>query len=94
MNRMSARPAVPSDYLPLHKYLDGRYADTVVLTFSEIEDLIGIRLPDLAHTDEKWWDNGEGKSSASPQSSSWARANRTAKPNMSARIVVFDRTSA
>ena len=29
---------VPAEYLPLHKYLDGRYADTVVLTFAEVED--------------------------------------------------------
>jgi hypothetical protein len=94
MKTMGARPPVPAEYLPLHKYLDGRYADTVVLTFSEVEDLIGITLPDLAHTDANWWDNGDGGSSASPQSSSWTRANRTARPNMSARIVVFDRTAA
>ena len=85
---------IPTEYLPLHKYLHGRYADTVVLTFSEIEDLIGSTLPDLARTESKWWDNGDGDSPASPQSPSWTRANRTAKPNMSAKIVVFDRTSA
>ena len=37
----SRTSAVPAEYLPLHKYLDGRYADTVVLTFSEVEDIIG-----------------------------------------------------
>jgi hypothetical protein len=26
---------------PLYKYLDERYADAVVLTFAEIEDLVG-----------------------------------------------------
>ena len=94
MKSMGTRPPIPAEYLPLHKYLDGRYADTVVLTLSEVEDLIGIALPDAAHTDAAWWDNGDGGSAASPQSQSWTRANRTAKPNMSAQIVVFDRTSA
>lgn len=93
MKSPGSRPPVPAEYLPLHKYLDGRYADTVVLTFSEIEDLIGITLPDLAHSDQSWWDNGDA-GTASPQSQSWTRANRTAAPNMSAKIVVFDRTSA
>jgi len=92
MTRISGN--VPDEYLPLHKYLDGRYADTVVLTFSEIEDLIGIALPDVAYTDKTWWDNGDGSSPASPQSHSWTRANRTAKPNLPATIVLFDRTSA
>ena len=94
MKSLGTRPPVPAEYLPLHKYLDGRYADTVVLTFSEIEHLIGITLPDLAHSDKSWWDNEAEGGTASPQSQSWSRANRTARPNMSAKIVVFDRTSA
>lgn len=86
--------SVPAEYLPLHKYLDGRYADTVVLTFSEVEDLIGISLPDAARLDQNWWANGDEGGTASPQSHSWTRANRSAKPNLKAQIVVFDRTSA
>jgi hypothetical protein len=93
MTSLGKNASIPAEYLPLHKYLDGRYADTVVLTFSEVEDLIGITLPGVAHTDAAWWDNGD-VSASSPQSASWTRANRTAKPNMSAKIVVFDRTSA
>jgi len=93
MTSLGKSPPIPAEYLPLHKYLDGRYADTVVLTFSEIEDLIGITLPDLARTDKTWWANGDEGGTASAQSQSWTRANRTAKPNMSAKIVVFDRTS-
>jgi hypothetical protein len=93
MTSLGKSALIPAEYLPLHKYLDGRYADTVVLTFSEVEDLIGITLPAVAHTEAAWWDNGDGGSGASPQSHSWTRANRTAKPNMPAKIVVFDRTS-
>jgi hypothetical protein len=35
-------------YVSLYKYLDGRFADRVVLKFTEIEDLLGFALPDLA----------------------------------------------
>ncbi len=86
--------AVPAEFLPLHKYLDGRYADTVVLTFSEVEDLLGISLPNDAHVDPAWWGTAEAGATPSPQSHSWTRANRTAKPNVKAKIVVFERTSA
>jgi hypothetical protein len=85
---------VPAEYLPLHKYLDGRYADTVVLTMAEIEDLLGHPLPDAAHADLAWWAYGDADAAPSPQSRSWTRANRTAKPNLNAAIVVFERTSA
>ena len=94
MKSLGARTfGVPAEYLPLHKYLDGRYADTVVLTLAEIEDLIGVSLPDVAHLEQDWWANGDGDGTASPQSQSWTRANRTAKPNLPAQIVIFDRTS-
>jgi putative transposase len=36
---------VPAEYRSLHKYLDGRYADTAVLKFAEIEDLLGFAVP-------------------------------------------------
>jgi hypothetical protein len=88
------QPAVPVEYLPLHKYLDGRYADTVVLTIGEIEDLIGCTLPDVAHVQPGWWANEDPTGLSSPQSQSWVRASRTAAPNLSAQIVVFERTSA
>jgi hypothetical protein len=85
---------VPAEYLPLHKYLDGRYADTVVLTFAEVEDLLGIALPDAARADQTWWANADEQAVPSPQARSWTRANRSAKPNLKAQIVAFDRTSA
>jgi len=39
---------MPAEYRSLHKYLDSRYADTVVLRFAEIEDLLGFALPHRA----------------------------------------------
>ena len=35
-------------YKALYEYLDNRYANTVVLTFAQIEDLLGFTLPDPA----------------------------------------------
>ena len=58
---------VPAEYLPLHKYLDGRYADTVVLTFAEVEDLLGIALPEAARADQTWWANADELAVPSPQ---------------------------
>ena len=82
---------VPAEYRPLHKYLDGRYADTVVLRFAEIEDLLGFALPDLARLRQDWWENAEVDGEPSTQSRSWIRASRTAKANLVAQTVVFER---
>ncbi|OLE83923.1 MAG: hypothetical protein AUF76_05025 [Acidobacteria bacterium 13_1_20CM_2_65_9] len=86
--------AVPAEYLSLHKYLDDRYANTVVLTFAEIEDLLGFTLPDLARLQQEWWANADAGSSPSAQSRSWTQASRSAKPNLLAQTVVFERASA
>jgi hypothetical protein len=83
--------AVPPEYRPLHKYLNGRYADTVVLTFGQIEDLLGFALPDLARAAPEWWVSAGDDSSPSGHSRSWTEAGRTATPNLDARIVVFER---
>ena len=80
-------------YRPLHAYLNGRYADTVVLAFSEIEDLLGFALPDQARVRVEWWTDVSVDGSGSPRSQAWAwaQAGRTAKPNLFARTVVFER---
>jgi hypothetical protein len=85
--------AVPVEYAPLHKYLDNRYADTVVLTLGEIEDLLGAKLPDLAFQNTDWWANEAVGGAPSPQSLSWTQASRTAAPNLRARSVRFERIS-
>jgi hypothetical protein len=91
--RTQHRLTVPAEYLSLHKYLDDRYADTVVLTFSEIEDLLGFTLPELARIQQDWWANSNPQSTPSAQSRSWLQASRTANPNMQAQTVVFERAS-
>lgn len=80
-----------TDYRPLFKYLDGRFADSIVLTFGQIEDLIGHPLPVRAFSEPAWWTGAEPGQTASPQSSSWSQAHRTARANLTSRTVMFDR---
>ena len=79
------------EYQLLYKYLRDRYANRVVLTFAEIEDLLGFALPDSARLQLEWWDGGGPLTSRSAQSDSWTLASRTATVNLSARSVLFER---
>ena len=79
-------------YLLLYKYLENRYANTVVLTFSEIESLLGFALPDQARLHQEWWTDAIHV--AGPHySDSWILASRTAMPNLPAQTVLFERAS-
>jgi hypothetical protein len=77
-------------YESLHKYLRDRYANRVVLTFGEIEDLLGFSLPDPARVQLAWWDGGN-PGAPSAQSFAWTLAGRTATVNLPARNVAFER---
>src|SRR5207248_7284302 len=85
------RSAMAGKYLSLYKYLNGRYANVVVLTFAEIEDLLGFSLPDLARLSEDWWTAPDPDTTRPRFSDSWILADRTARPNLLAQTVVFDR---
>ena len=89
---MKRTPVVDTYHL-LHAYLRDRFANRVVLTFSEIEDLLGFRLPEAARLDRTWWDT-EANGDRSAQSNAWILANRTASVSMSAQRVVFDRIAS
>jgi hypothetical protein len=78
-------------YRMLHEYLRKRYADSVVLTFDQIEDLLGSTLPTEARSDHGWWGRTTVIATDAHCSDAWVLANRTARPNLQARIVVFDR---
>jgi hypothetical protein len=77
-------------YLALHRYLENRYADVTVLTFDQIEDLLGFALPPLARTHPAWW--VVGATGDAPHSAAWILAGRTATPNLLAKTVLFERT--
>ena len=93
---MSVKPrtlAVPPEYQSLHHYLDKRYAETVVLTFAQIEDLLGFALPESAKRQPEWWTNAEGEGTLNPQARSWMQAGRSATPNLLAHTVKFERAA-
>jgi len=83
---------IPSGkYLLLYEYLEHRYADTVVLTFAQIEDLVGSALPDRARRQGAWWTDPEADLTGARHSDCWTLAKRTATPNLTAQIVAFER---
>ena len=83
--------AMSGEYRALYTYLAKRYSSTVVLTFAEVEDLLGFTLPDPARLHQEWWTSSDPTTDS--HSNSWKLASRTAKPNLLARTVVFERAS-
>ena len=77
----------------LYEYLEHRHANTVVLTFAEVEDLLGFPLPEQARRHREWWTDADASMAGAPHSDAWILASRTAVPNLSAQTVVFDRAS-
>ena len=76
-------------FLALHDYLKNRYADVVVLTFAQMEDLLGSPLPAPARRDLTWW-NGDDINNFE-HTNSWRLASRTAVANLMAQTVTFER---
>ena len=81
---------VPAEYLSLYTYLERRYASIVVLTFEQMEALLGFALPAAACTERDWWTGAPLLTNR--YSEAWIGAGRTAMPNFSARTVTFERT--
>lgn len=86
----SIRRAETGRYGALHKYLRDRFAGRIVLTFGEIEDLLGFPLPAGARADAAWWSVIEA-GSQSEQSDAWTVAERSATVNMPGQRVLFER---
>jgi len=80
--------AVIAGYGPLYVYLERRYASTVVLTFEQIEALLGFAPPPSAFVETTWWTRP-----ASPGAplTPWAAAGRRATPRLHAGVIAFDR---
>ena len=83
------RADVSSEYRPFYDYLEHRYATTVVLTFRDIEALLGFSLPNAARADRDWLTGPIF--GADRHSDAWRAARRTATPNLGAQTVAFDR---
>lgn len=91
MSIPEASQLVPVPYRQLYQYLNGRFADRIVLTFEQIEMLLGFALPDLARLRNDWWASAAHGGVPSTQALSWTEASMTATPNLSARSVMFER---
>jgi hypothetical protein len=79
------------EYRLLHEYLKNRFADRVVLTFSQIEDILGSSLPGVAWVERSWWEHSEPGSQRTRQSDAWTQAGRSASVNLLAQCVLFER---
>jgi hypothetical protein len=83
-----AAPRVLGEYLALYTYLENRYASVVVLTFEQMEALLGFALPTAARTDLTWWTD---VALTQRHSTAWTGAGRTAAPNLASQTVTFER---
>src|SRR6185369_7678640 len=70
------------EYLSLYTYLANRYANVVVLTFAQIESLVGFALPERARTDREWWTRARTSEPQTQYLDAWILASRTAVPNL------------
>lgn len=84
-------PHDATPYAPLYAYLERRHASYVVLTFEQIESLLGFSLPATAWTEREWWTGQTGH--VEGHSDAWALVERTATPNLLTRTVAFTRLS-
>jgi hypothetical protein len=88
-------PAVPQGlgmskaFVGLYDHLRNRYADTVVLTFSQMEDVLGAPLPASARRDLAWWNSETAENFE--HTNAWRLASRSAVANLMAQTVMFDR---
>lgn len=76
-------------YQPLYEYLRDRYADRLVLSFAQIEDLVGFTLPPEARLALEWWAADDAVAGAA-----WRLADRRATINLHAQTVVYERNEA
>jgi hypothetical protein len=81
-------PHVPGEYRALYTYLEQRYASIVVLTFEQIDALLGFALPTSARTQREWW---TGTADLQRHAAAWTAAGRTAAPNLVAGTIAFER---
>lgn len=73
-------------YAPLGAYLRGvSSAEDAVLSFADVEELIGRTLPAQARTRAEWWQSIPRQ----PQSRAWLRADRRAEVSLADETVTF-----
>lgn len=79
-----------SKYDRLRRHLNVRTAGSVVMSFREIETILGSKLPASARKYSAWWANEEGETSH-VQARAWMDAGRRATVNLTAETVEFSK---
>jgi len=81
-----------SKYAPLTGYLSSSGMDYILMTFAEVEEVIGDKLPRSAFEYRPWWSNNP---SNHVNAYSWLRAGyKTADVDMAERKLAFRKASA
>jgi hypothetical protein len=63
-----------SQYDPLYKWLQANSAPRISVTFKQIEEILGFRLPNTARKDPAWWANEKSVTSRHVQCRAWLDA--------------------
>ncbi len=76
-------------YQPLKEFLEKERGNQIPMTFSEIEELIGDKLPSSARKHRPWWSNNPSNSVITY---AWLKAGyKTSKVNMNEEKLIFIR---
>ncbi|GEM_PF-490945 len=75
ITEMQGNPAMASKYAPLEQYLRTRFASSheLIMSFSQIEEILGSRLPESALKYREWWSN-QTETKNRPQAYAWISA--------------------
>src|SRR5262245_51505889 len=88
--RRSTSAPIAGKYGPLHNFLKRHSDATVSLTFVQIEEILGSKLPDSARTHRPWWAN-ESRGSHVHARAWLGAAYRVASADLAAERIVFER---
>lgn len=81
-----------SKYDPISKWLGSQSANRISCTFSQIEGILGLKLPATARVNVRWWANEAVGNTRHVQCLSWLRAGyQTTSLNLAKQSVVFVR---
>jgi hypothetical protein len=79
-----------SKYDRLLRVLEKRNEKTISFAFSEIETIVGFKLPKSARQYQEWWANAS-PGTGHPHAQAWTSAGRKARVNLTAETVAFER---
>jgi hypothetical protein len=82
-----------SIYAPLRKHLDGVTADSAVLTWREIQTILGFALPKSARFRPQWWASDVVPDTRhSHAKEGWLLSGWKAKPDFTKQLTTFTKT--